>query len=282
MKPRSAWLVIVLCFLIPSLACETPIPSAEGLEDYAKFNERHWNAEEQRLENANCDINSDEAIDYRQCIQDQYVGASSTAGRENEGMGLWQWTCRVHLSKIPGCEFELPDLPQSGSATYACDVSHDAEGTYNDEYCPLGHSVELNIIMNWETRQFTYDFRATCIDDVLDFVYDYIRTETDSSSGGGTLTATGWLLGEYVMTNTRAYECAPPRYCGNTGSAPDTEVSEYSKYVVGRLATIYHLEMGFQNQGYPMDLETLSGFSSWSELESAYRGSKVYDCYLGN
>jgi hypothetical protein len=39
-----------------------------------------------------------------------------------------------------------------------------------------------------------------------------------------------------------------------------------------------HLEMGFQNQSHPMDLQTLGGFNSWQDLENASRGSKIFDC----
>jgi hypothetical protein len=121
-----------------------------------------------------------------------------------------------------------------------------------------------------------------CVDDVMDFVYDYVRTEVERSGGGGIVTDSGWLIGAYQLTYTRSYECGPPRFCGNTGSAPETVINEYTKYVVGRLAASGHLEMGLQNQEYPLDPEAISRFNSWEELEAAWRGSKAWDCYIGN
>jgi hypothetical protein len=170
-------------------------------------------------------------------------------------------------------------MPYQGTSTYSCDVSREAEGTYNDEYCPLGHSVELNIVVDWKKREFTYKFHATCIDTSWSLIYDFKRDVVEETSGGGTVTDRGWLLGEFQGTITWSYECGPPRYCGKTGSPPEDDTSTYSKYVVGHLVSIDHLEMGFQNQSHPMDQQTLSTFSTWLELENASRGSKFYDCF---
>jgi hypothetical protein len=233
------------------------------------------------LEDANCDIDSDEAHAYVDCLWNVYE-------EYDNDYSLHTDECDVELAKVPGCDMGIlgsaasrliMELPSSGTAVYVCDVSAEEEGTYNDEYCPLDHSVELKITIDWSKRHFTYYYRSLCQRATYDFVYDYVRTETQTTEGGGDVTERGWLLGRYTITSTRHWECGPPRYCGQTGQSPSDEVQTSDVYIVGKLETLTHLEMGLQNQQYPMDLETLAGFNSWADMESAWRGSKVYDCH---
>ena len=224
------------------------------------------------LEDANCDLDSDEAYEYLNCMFNIFE-------QWDNDFELHTDECDDDYAKIPGCNLSLPN---SGTTTFECDVSHDQEGTYNEEHCPLERSVEMRIIIDWANRRFTYDYNWSCVRATWGFAYDYIRTEAGSTTGGGDVTDMGWLLGQYIETDTRSWVCGPPRYCGNTGTAPETETNSYTRYVVGRFASMSHLEMGLQNQEYPMDTETLSSFSSWAELEAAWRGSKSWDCYAGN
>ncbi|MGD8813600.1 MAG: hypothetical protein PVI78_03910 [Anaerolineales bacterium] len=271
-KTRAA---LPLVFVI-SLSCVFTAPSWKRIEHTLNFDKQFWLAEESRLEALGCDMTSEKVSEYRQCLFDAILRDDET-GLTGPFSG-YQHECREYFNAIPGCV----DLPDNGSTTFVCDVSREAEGTYNDEYCPLGHSVELNIVLDWETREFTYEFNATCIDATWSMVYDFKREAVDETWGGGVVTERGWLLGEYHGTTTWTYECGPPRYCGDAGSPPEDDVSGYSRYVVGKLASMSHLEMGFQNQNHPMDLQTLGGFNTWQELENASRGNKIYDCYASN
>jgi hypothetical protein len=211
MKPKSTLLVTVLCILALSMACEMPIFSAEGLEDYAQFNQRHWNAEEQRLADMNCDINSEEASDYRQCIQDQCIGASSTAGREDEDMGVWQWTCREHLERIPGCDssplpsqdlqLSLATLQDHVPLTYQCPrpdsfgswfVHLDTDLAYNDNY-------NFKIMVTSDTA-FQVDFEVSYQRqfDADPISYSY---QERTGTGSGTVANDGFLEGTATANN---------------------------------------------------------------------------------
>jgi hypothetical protein len=241
------------------------------------FDAKYWQPEIKRLTAIGCDMTSEKVNEYRQCLLNDMIDAYDAAGIVAK-FDLYRDGCRGFQRQIPECIV----FPDTGKTTYSCDVSRLEEGWYNDEICPLGHSIELVIIIDWYMKSFTYDLRWTCKDDRLGVAYDYIRTEMGSTEGGGDLTVNFWLFGQYQATTTYSYECGPPRYCGNTGSPPEQETYYSSKYIVGRLASTSHLEMGEQNQSYPLDAETLIGIYSWAELEGIYRGSKLFDCYSGD
>jgi hypothetical protein len=235
-----------------------------------------WDA----LQDSGCDITSDEAEQYVDCVWGVW-------DEERQEYQSHLDECKDEYAKVPGCAAGAPGpaglligplLPSSGTMIYACDVSIEEEGTYNDEYCPKGHSIELTISIDWAEREFTYQRSSSCSMEIMDWWEDYIETVTGTTQGGGTLIEGDWLLGEYAETVTRSFVCGPPRYCGVDGLPPEAQTTEYRFHIVGRVASWNHVEMGFQDQQYPLDSETLQGFSSWADLESAGRGSKSYDC----
>ena len=240
MKGKSFWQVTLLLPLAVSLACEVPNLSAEGLEIYARFNESHWNAEEQRLESLNCDINSEEASEYRQCIQDEYIEAASTAGREDEGMGDWQWKCRELMASIPGCDIALDmltggdttgdeiTLPTSGQMVSACP-------SRLPYWCPPGDSdctetYDDYLVIDFENQTFTYEYDYDFNDpreDETQTEGTYYRGHGEGATTG-TLFDGGWLLGS--LNHTASSERVSDEW-GVPGEAEFAEASRSSTFL---------------------------------------------------
>jgi hypothetical protein len=261
-----------------SLACNTQ-REAETAYDFAEFTARIWYDKQQELIGRNCDIDSEEAEDYRNCMFRWYLTAKAAGNVDIERV---KSSCSSEYDKIPGCTSSF--IPTSGVTTFVCDVSRQEEGTYNYEYCPIDGWVRLEILVNWETLEFTYDYEGVC-QKVTGLICEYIKTQTESLYGGGRVNEAGWLSGTYQNTTTNSWEhpgagaLPAPRTCPNT-SPPETQIiSGSDTYIAGKLESTSHLIIGMSGYEAPLDLDALLGYAGWAELESSGLAVKSYDCY---